>query len=543
MGGIREKITYRALLLLLCFVVIFGIILLKSFYLMVLRPWYSPTWNSREEQQRQVKGPRGSIVDRKGNVFAISTQRQSLYVNPKRVKNKWETARLLEKNINQSAPEIYRALRQERKYFVWLARKLSEDKVRKIQELDLAGVGFIPEYERFYPNDRLAAQVIGFVGLDNQGLVGVEKQFDDFLRGGGEREDFQNLKLKLTLDQSIQHIAEEELARLVERAKPKQAMAVVMAPESGKVLAMANWPFFDPNNFQEYNKSSWRNRVISQPFEPGSTLKVMTLSGALGSDAINFESAFTCPGKIYLSDADYTLKCYAAHGELKIPEILIKSCNVGTVKAISQMTPPTFYQYLRKFGFGNWTGVKLPGEAQGTLRRPSHWSALSQPSMAIGQGISVTALQLTSALSAVVNDGTLLQPRVVAGRRRASGEFERREKIKVREVVPPKVARKMQGYMRKVVTRGTGRRAASEQFRLAGKTGTAQKADLEEGGYYQDKVLASFIGFGPVESPRLAVSVVVDEPKKGRYGGEVAAPAFRRIMERSLHYLRESPRK
>ncbi len=538
MSGIREKITHRSLLLLLIFGVIFGAIFLKSFYLTVIKPWNKPGWNERPKGGLSVKGPRGSIVGRKGNILAISTQRKSLYANPRRVEQKWKIARLLEKIIDKSAPQIYRRLQKE-KYFVWLDRKLSPEKARQLSELDFSGLGFIPEYERIYPNNRLAAQVVGFVGLDNQGLVGLEKQFDEFLAGDQRKKQYQSLQLKLTLDQSIQHIVEEELKRLARRTKPRHLMAVAMKPESGKILAMANWPFFDPNHFSNYNENIWLNRTISSPFEPGSTLKVMTLSSALATEAVEPNSIFNCPGKIYLSDADYTLKCYAAHGHLKIPEILIKSCNVGTVKAISQMSAADFYRYLRKFGFGNWTGIELPGEAQGTLRRPANWSALTQASMAIGQGISVTALQLTSALSAVVNGGELLQPRIVVRKRLASGKSEETEQMVIRKVLPESVAREMRDYMRQVVTRGTGRRAASTKFKLAGKTGTAQKANLEEGGYYKDRVLASFIGFGPVDSPRLVVAVIADEPRKGRYGGEVAAPAFRRIMNRSLHYLRQ----
>ena len=385
--------------------------------------------------------------------------------------------------------------------------------------------------------------MLGIVGLDNEGLEGLERQYNDFLldkRGSGDADEFLSDELpeiKLSLSQTVQHIVEEELVEMARRERPINAMVVVMDPKTGNIIAMANWPTYDPNRFSEYPEFNIRNRAVGHSFEPGSTLKVMTISAGLSEDVYETDSTFGCDAFHSIAGTEHTLKCYAAHGAISVPEILIKSCNVGTAKAVSMMEPGVFYRNLREFGFGNWTGIKLPGEARGSLRRPHRWSRLTQPSMAIGQGISVTALQLTTALSAVVNDGVLLRPRLVTQLKRGNEVLDENDKFEVRRILPSDVAFKMQNYMEQVVSRGTGQQAYSSKYRLAGKTGTAQKADMDAGGYYEDRVLASFIGFGPVDEPRLVTTVIVDEPQDGRYGGEVAAPVFKRIMERSLRYL------
>ncbi len=485
-------------------------------------------------EERELDAPRGSIVDRERNTLAISTQRYSLYANPRMISSSWEIARLLEPLIELSAPEIYTRLQQDR-YFVWLERKLDDRRAQKMGELDVPGLGLVPEYERIYPNEELAAHVLGFVGLDNYGLEGVERQFDDFLSGGDK--EFQDLNLVLTIDQTIQHYLEEELRRMVRASQSKSAMGVVMEPNTGEVLAMANVPGFDPNQYEKKPEELWRNRAIADPVEPGSTFKVMTIGSAMAAGDVDSDSTFNCPGHQHFSNADYTLRCYAKHGDIDLPEILIKSCNVGTAKAIEQMDREDFYRHLRRFGFGNRTGIELPGEARGTLRRPARWSAITQPSVAIGQGVSATALQEVTALSAAVNGGKLIKPRIMKAKEVSGEENEVSEVTEVRRVLEAETAAELRKYMRGVVSRGTGRAAASNDFKLAGKTGTAQKADLEEGGYHEDKVMASFIGFGPVEKPALAVNIIANEPQKGRYGGEVAGPAFKRVMERSLKYL------
>ncbi|MFP4687476.1 MAG: peptidoglycan D,D-transpeptidase FtsI family protein [bacterium] len=541
MHSLREKIANRSVVLLLLLMVGFAILGLKFFFVMVIQPYFSDPVSEGEKIQRQDI-PRGKITDRSGNLLATSVQKKSLYANPRQITNPWQVARALAPHIKRSPADIYRRLSYKR-HFIWLERKLDSLQERRIKELDLEGIGFRSEYERVYPHGTLAAQIMGIVGLDNRGLEGLEREYDDFLlnrRGDGKFSDYvgdEPPEIRLTINGTIQHIVEEELNRLAAVERPANAMIVVMEPQTGKIVAMANWPTFDPNDFSEYPDFNIRNRAIGSSFEPGSTLKVMTIGAGLAEGSYGPEDRFGCDSLYPVEGTEHVLKCYAAHGSITIPEILIRSCNVGTVKAVLQLEPETLYNYLRDFGFGNRTGIRLPGEARGSLRRPHLWSRLTQPSMAIGQGISVTALQLTAALSAVVNDGQLLRPRLVKQLRYGDKIVEEPEKFEVRQVFPPEVAGQLRGYMAEVVRRGTGQRAGSDSYRLAGKTGTAQKANPELGGYYENRVLASFIGFGPVENPRLVATVVIDEPQRGRYGGEVAAPVFRKIMERSLRYL------
>ncbi len=545
MGSLRETISRRAVYLLVLIGALMLILAVKTGYLMLFADIPVDGDDPGARLNRTTDPPRGKIVDRRNSILAISVQRQSLYGNPHQVQKAWKTARRVAPHIEMSAPAVYKRLRRDR-YFVWLDRKLSEDQLRRIRKLDLDGLGTVPEYKRVYPKESLAAQVLGFVGVDNQGLGGVERQFNDRLSSvepssgplpTGGVSDLGDPVLRLTIDQTLQHIVEEELGRMAGREEPKNAMVVAMDPSSGEVLALANWPTFDPNRFWRYDQRVRRNRAVADVFEPGSTLKVMNVAAGLAEGVLRPGDEFHCKGYTYLPRARHTLNCYDAHGTLSVPEILIESCNVGAVKSIGEMEPSTLYSYLRSFGFGNWTGIRLPGEAQGTLQRPADWSSLSQPSMAIGQGMSASALQLTTALSAIVNDGVLMKPRVVKGVRRGNGYWRATEPFSVRRVLPVDVARSVQRYMAGVVEEGTGRRAQSEQYQLAGKTGTAQKANLEEGGYHPDRVMASFMGFGPVGEPELVVAVFVDEPAEGRYGGTVAAPVFRRIMERGLQYL------
>ncbi|MGM0380445.1 MAG: peptidoglycan D,D-transpeptidase FtsI family protein [bacterium] len=533
----RNVITRRALVVLLFLLVVFAVIILRFFQLMIIQPVKTDRWEKRTHHA-YIHSQRGKIVDTNGTILATSVPRQSLYANPREVSNPWETARKLAGYLDLSATDIYRRLKKER-YFVWLSRRLENHVVDQIKGLDLNGLGFIEESQRTYPQDHFAASVVGIVGVDNRGLEGLEREFDDLLRV--EEENKETIpELKLTLDMGIQHIVEEELEHIAEKETPNWATVVMMQPQTGEIVAMAGWPSFDPNEFEKYSNHRFRNKAISYDFEPGSTLKVMTVGSGLADDAYDSRTEFTCPSEFHIEGTDHSLRCYTAHGDLTIPEILIKSCNVGTAKAVTRMSSEEFYQNMRAFGFGNWTGVKLPGEVQGTLRRPVHWSKLTQPSMAIGQGISVTALQLTNALSAIVNGGVLHRPQIVEKKTLPSGKTNRPDPVEIRRVMSRDIARELQSYMEKVVTRGTGQQAYSEQYRLAGKTGTAQKADIEAGGYHEDKVLASFIGFGPVEEPELAAAVIIDEPEEGRYGGEVAAPVFKKIMERSLEYLQRN---
>ncbi len=504
------------------------------------------------EGDRPVE-PRAEIVDRTGDVLATSIRRRSVYANPYHITDPLPTARKLAPVIDRSTEELHRRLTGSGQ-FVWLERKVSEEQESRIRSLDLPGIGLVPEYERVYPQMidpdhlsgvqgepwSLASHVLGHVDIDNRGLAGVELQFDDRLRSVNpmEREPGEDpLRLRLTLDKTIQHIVEEELASLAGFEEPNSAMAVVMDPRTAEIRAIANWPSFDGNDLSGSTQSERRNLAVSNSFEPGSTLKTMTLAAGLDEGTIGPNSNYYCGGSMYFPQADHTIEDYTVHEDVTLPDVLIESCNIGTVKAVGTMDRDTFYQRMRQFGFGNRTGVRLPGEARGSLRRPNTWSVLTQPSMAIGQGISVNALQLTNAMVSITNGGELFRPRIAEGMVRGGQLVEAFEPFRIRRVLEEETTTEIRSYLEGVVTDGTGQAAGSDRYRLAGKTGTAQKANLEGGGYAQDEVIASFSGFGPVGNPRLVVSVIVDEPQVNSFGGDVAGPVFKRIMERSLDYL------
>jgi cell division protein FtsI/penicillin-binding protein 2 len=526
---------------------VFLVIISKFAYLMLFMNVEDPGFDLAKKEGYRPVPPRGKVLDADGNPLAMSVRRFSLVANPRRIENPAEVADRLAKHLDLSQKSLLETLNQDR-YFAWVARKLPPEKTKKLRELNLDGIRFHPEYERVYPYGRLAGSVLGFVGVDNQGLAGIERRFDDILsqarattNTGFKKTDSMpgenKVSIRLSIDQTIQHIVQEELSKVVRKENPEDAMVVALEPETGRVRAMVNWPTYNPNHYWKYDTNRRRNRIVSEIIEPGSTLKPLTLATGLAQGSFSPSSSFDCKGYVYLSRAKHTIHCHSRHGTLTIPEILIQSCNVGMVKAAQRIPRKTYYRSLREFGLGTWTGIRLPGESKGELRRPSQWSALTQSVMAIGQGLSATALQVTNAISVIANDGVLLKPRIVRSINTVNARSQPVDPFRVRRVIPRSVANTMQEYMREVVRRGTGERAGLEDYDLAGKTGTAQKPNREEGGYYQNKFLASFVGFGPVEDPELVVGVFFDDPKENKYGGTVAAPVFREIMKRSLRYL------
>lgn len=545
--SMQDRLTRRVPILLVIFAGLMVLVLGKYAYIMFYFDLdQGDTITKKPPHKKAPEPPRGKVVDVRGNLMATSVRRRSLVANPRQVTDPWQTAQTLSEILDASAPSLYKKFTKER-YFVWVDRKLSENQVKELKKLDLRGITFQGEYDRVYPQNQLAAEVLGFVGVDNEGLQGIEREFDQVLRNvnktageimktGGTKDDVPTLKL--TLDQTIQHIVEEELYSVVKKEKPENATVIAIDPRNGRIRAMANWPTYNPNKFWKYETSSRRNRAVTDVFEPGSTLKPISLAIGLVNDDFSPSSNFNCKGHYYLPKAKHTIHCHANHGSLTIPEILIQSCNVGAVKATERIESTDYYTTLRDFGFGTPTGLSLPGESAGALKHPSEWSAMTQPAMAIGQGISATALQVTNALSVVVNGGELYQPRIVQSIDYPGKNGSKTVKpFKIRRVIPRSISDKMRGYMRKVVATGTGKKAEIKQYALGGKTGTAQKTNRDKGGYYQDKFLASFVGFGPYSNPELVVGVFLDNPKEHKYGGEVAAPLFKNIMKRSLRYL------
>lgn len=507
------------------------------------------------ERLLPVLSRRGTIYDRAGRELAVSLRVSSLFAQPAAVPDAPRTARLLAPILRQSPRELQARLTSD-KPFVWLQRQLDPKEAEAIAELNLKGIGLAPESRRYYPRDDLAAHVLGIVGVDERGLEGVEHLYDDLLGGKPEyitaqqdalgrliyRQESPEPKapifdLYLTIDEVLQYLAERELARAVERSRAKAGTALILDPYTGEVLALANRPTFDPNAYRGAGLPARRNRAATDYFEPGSVFKVILAAAALEEGVVRPGDQFHGEhGAIVVNRT--TIRDHEKYGWLTVRDILAQSSNVGAIKIGQKLGKSLFYHYISGFGFGTITGVDLPGETPGLIRRPKSWSALSLPVLSLGQEISVTPLQLAAAFSAVANGGQLVRPHVVRGLR--TGDQARAvEPAVIRRVISPETSRALLDMLKAVVEEGTGKEAALPEHTVAGKTGTAQK--VENGRYSHRKVVASFIGAVPAEQPRLVILVVIDEPEVLRWGGSIAAPAFREIAREAMKYLKVPP--
>ena len=504
--------------------------------------------------------PRGPIVDRQGGPLATSTATESLFVQPRSVGDPVRVAARLAPILGQPESEVHAALTGTRS-FVWLRRKLPPTVAEQVKALREPGLGFLPEPLRLYPNRELAAHVLGFEGNEG-GLEGVERAFNADLAGvpgkaiagrdalGREVAEQHVLQqpqpghgVMLTIDRTIQYIAEREIDAAFRRTHAKAAMAVVLDPRTGDILAMAVRPTFNPNAFLDVRSSdAWRNRVVTDPFEPGSTFKAILAASALEEGVVKPDDRIYAEnGSITL--AGTTIRDWKKYGWLTFAEVLQNSSNVGSIKVGLSLGRDRYYRYMKAFGFGSPTGVGLAGESRGQLREPQRWSLLSLPTMSIGQEISVTALQMVSAFGAIANGGTLMQPRLVKSTFDAEGRETRRFDVKpVRQVISPATARTVSNILSTVVESGTGRFAAIPGYPVAGKTGTAQKLDPATRRYSHAPGVLSFVGFAPADEPRFAMLVMLDEPRNEKWGSEAAAPIFSAIGREILRYLEVPPR-
>lgn len=502
---------------------------------------------------------RGPIVDRRGVSLAASGPAESLFAHPRAVDDPARVAGRLGPVLGVPAAELQAALSSPRA-FVWLKRRLPPPVADAVRALDEPGLGLVPEPLRLYPNRELAAHVLGFQG-DDGGLEGIERAWDDTLAGtpgravvgrdalGREVETQRVLQVPvpgrgvmLTLDAHIQHVAEREIDAAWRRTGARAAMAVVMDPRTGDLLAVAIRPTFNPNTFLDVpSRESWRNRAVTDPFEPGSTFKVILAAAALEEGVVRPDDRiFAENGRITI--ARTTIRDWKPYGWLTFGEVLQHSSNVGSIKVGLALGPERYYRYITAFGFGQPTGVGLAGESRGLLREPARWSALSLPTLSIGQEISVTALQMVAAFGAVANGGVLVRPRLVKSVFDADGrEVRRLEPVVVRRVIRPETARTLTRLLVRVVEEGTGHKAAIPGYTVAGKTGTAQKLDPVTRRYSHAAGVLSFIGFAPAEEPRFVMLVMLDEPRTERWGSEAAAPVFAAIGREILRYLDVPP--
>jgi cell division protein FtsI (penicillin-binding protein 3) len=533
---------------------------IRAGYLQLFRgEWLSSKAVGQVEEKVTVYGKRGTIFDAQHQAMAVSIETPSVAAYPAIMENKAAAAARLAKALGLRAGDVKRKLTGGRR-FVWLKRQAAPKEAEAVRALQLKGVDFIPEHTPFYPNTTLAAQVLGFTGIDGHGLEGLEFYYDRELNGGehtitifkdalGRGFDADALtglartgnNLVLTLDGHIQYITEQALAEAVTTYKARSGMAIVMNPRTGALLALAHYPTFNPNTFRKYERFTWRNRAITDPFEPGSTMKIFSAAAALESGVTTPNSIFFCENGTYMVGR-HTVHDTKSYGWLSLQQIVKYSSNIGAVKVAQKIGGRTLFETLEAFGFGNRTHIDCPGESPGSLSNYKRWTAVDTGAIAFGQGVSATGLQLISAAAAVANDGLMMKPHIVQAVTDPLGRPIRRvEPQPLGQVVSAVTAQKIRRIMRTVITDGgTGVEADLEGYSVCGKTGTAQKIE-SSGQYAHNKYVASFIGFAPTQRPALVALVVVDEPKTTHYGGTVAAPAFKRIIKETLSYLNIAP--
>jgi cell division protein FtsI (penicillin-binding protein 3) len=510
-------------------------------------------------QQRRtldITPKRGAIYDRNMRPLAMSVPVQSAFAIPSEVKDVPMAARLLS-GVLAVPQEYVREKLESGSTFVWIQRKLPPEKVQAIKGLNLTGIYFQEENQRYYPKRDMAAHVLGFVDVDEKGLGGIEHEYDGLIRSkgekivvmadarqrwfdGGEAQRDQGVNVTLTIDEKIQYIAERELAAVIERTHAPAGTVIVQDPNSGAILALANWPKFNPNAAVDVPAEARMDRAVSAIYEPGSTFKLVTLAAAMDQNLIRSEDVFDC-GNGAVVVAGHTIHDHKKYGMLTVSEILAKSSDVGAIKIALRLGSPKFYEYIKGFGFGSFTGIDLPGESRGKLRRYEHWGSYSIGSISMGQEVGVTPLQMISAVSVIANGGLLYKPHVVQ-------EMRRGDEILVldgpsasadpRRVIRPETAAAMRRMMEGVILQGTGKKARLDGWTAAGKTGTAQKIDPATGRYSRSNVIASFTGFAPINNPAVTILVSIDSPAGYPHdGATVSAPVFKSIAEQVLPYL------
>jgi len=511
---------------------------------------------AQHQQQRSfdLSAKRGVIYDRAGRELAMSIQVDSAFVVPPETPDLANTLSLITR-ITKDDPRVVLADCKAHKTFCWVARKADADVIDRIRTLNLQGVHFQKEPKRFYPKRELAAQVLGYVGTDDQGLSGLERQFNRQLQGkpgklmisvdarkGGfasvEKEPEPGDNLVLTIDQNIQYIAERELDRAMGETKAIAGTVVVENPRTGEILALTNRPTFNPNLRKEIRNESLKDRAVSDIYEPGSTFKMVTLSAGIEEKVTRPDEMFDCQmGSIVINGM--RIRDSKPHGLLSVADILAESSDVGAIKVGMRLGNDRFYKYIRAFGFGQRTGIELPSETPGLTKPVERWSKVSFAAISMGQEIGISAVQLASLISTFANDGVRVPPRLVAGSimPQNAPQTIAFQPAQGTRVISSLTAAQMRQMLQGVVLHGTGRKALLEGYSSAGKTGTAQKVDPATGAYSKTKYVASFAGFAPINDPQLAVVVILDSAVGLHQGGQVSAPVFERIMQQALEYM------
>ena len=532
-----------------------GSICLRLVYLQIFR-YGSFEKRAMHERERteEVSAKRGIIYDRTGRELAMSISVDSAFAVPTEIPDLAGTIFLISK-ITKTDPREILAKCKAARTFCWVARKADAETANRIRALNLRGIYFQKESRRFYPKRELAAQVLGYVGMDDEGLSGIEREYDDKLRGSPgrmlisvdahrkwfgsvEKQPEPGENVVLTIDEQIQYIAERELATAMEQTHAISGTVIVQNPHTGEILALANQPTFNPNLTREITPERLKNHAVSDVYEPGSTFKVVTISAALEEKLTRPDEVFDCQmGSIVINGM--RIRDSRPHGLLPVWGILAESSDVGAIKIALRLGEDRFYKYIRAFGFGQQTGIELPGETRGLTKPVNRWSKVSIGAISMGQEIGITPLQLSTLASTIANDGVAVPPRIVAGTTdpQPTPQTVAFHPADGRRVISSLTAAEMKQMMQKVVLEGTGKKANLEGYSSAGKTGTAQKVDPGTHAYSKTKYVASFAGFAPLNNPAIVVAVILDSAVGLHQGGQVSAPVFQRVAQQVLEYL------
>lgn len=556
----KKRMKFRIIMIFMFFFVLFVALISRAFQLQVLSGQKLKKLATRQHTTvLQLQPERGIIYDRNGEKLAISIMADSVCADPSKVIDPAKASKQIAHILGLDSQAVYKKLSAP-KNFCWLARRISPEQTAAVVKAGVEGVFLVKEPKRFYPNGELAAHLLGFVGLDAAGLEGLEMKYNDSLMGRPEKLEWardakgkklflrvektqtaknENTNLVLTIDNRIQYLVETRLKEAVIEKGAKGGLAIVMDPKTGEILALANQIGFNPNNIRGLSPDRWRNRAITDYYDPGSTFKPFLVAAALEEKIIREQDRFFCEnGNYRVADRVIHEANRKRYGTLTVREILKYSSNIGSAKIAQKMGKEKFFDYIQKFGFGAKTGIDLPGESSGLVRPVRDWVKVDTSMIAFGQGISVTAIQLISAVSAIANNGVLMRPYIVRG---IADQDNRLVKLYtptvVRQVISPRVAKSVTNMLMDVVGAedGTGKNAKIVNVAVAGKTGTSQKFDAARGVYSSERVRTSFMGFFPAEDPQVAILVVLDEPQKDKWGGVASAPVFKNIAEQILN--------
>jgi cell division protein FtsI (penicillin-binding protein 3) len=563
----KKWLRIRIGIICMMFLVLFIALISRAFQLQVLSGKKLKNLAQRQHTTvLQLPPERGVIYDRNGEKLAVSIMANSVCADPSKIADPVRAAGQVAGILNVNNQAVFKKISTP-KSFCWLARKISPEQAVSVENADIEGIFLVKEPKRFYPNGELAAHLLGFVGMDARGLEGLERKYDESLKGKPEKLSWardakgkklflrveksetkkdESINLVLTIDSRIQYLVETSLKEAVLDKGAKGGLAIVMDPKTGEILALANQLGFNPNNIDGLKPERWRNHAIADYYDPGSTFKPFLVAGAMEEKIVRETDKFFCEnGNYKIANRVIHEANKKRHGTLMVKEILKYSSNIGSAKIAQKMGKEKFYDYIQKFGFGEKTGIDLPGESPGSVRPVKNWVPVDTAMIGFGQGVSVTAIQLITAVSAIANNGVLMKPYIVRGIADNDNHLVKLyTPTVVRKVISPDVAKRLTAMLTDVVSAsdGTGKNAKIVNVAVAGKTGTSQKFDSARGVYSSEKVRTSFMGFFPADNPQVAILVILDEPQRDKWGGVASAPVFKKIGEQILNCIKTNIR-